>query len=160
MSFSQRPLESRDLSLISSFAQSDEELFFLFPKPAFPLSSKQLTENALKREASIVALLDAQVVGYVDMANVRPDLFCTLGHLVVSAPHRRQGVATYLVNTMIQIAKEKHNARFMRAACFSHNSAGYQLYHGMGFKPADMVHRTAPDGETVLLVNMELACRK
>lgn len=160
MAFSHRPLEDKDVQEICRFPQSEEELFFSFPKAQYPLTPIQVMNAVSGREDPSVVILNGEVVGYANFIKVRPDIFCTLGNLLVNPFHRRKGVATYLVNTMIHIAKEKYKARFVRAACFSHNSAGYQLYRGMGFKPADMVHRTTPDGETVLLVNMELACKQ
>ena len=153
-----RPLEDSDAQAICAFVQSEEELFFFFPKASYPLGPKQLLDEACKRETPTVVLLDDEVVGYADFFKVRPNLFCTLGNLIVSPSYRRQGVATYLVNVMVRIAVEKYKSRFVRASCFSHNTAGYQFYHRMGFKPADMDHRSTPDGETVLLVNMELVC--
>lgn len=160
MALSLRPLEDGDIHEICRFPQSAEELYFSFPKAHYPLTPEQVIDAAVKREDPSVAMLDGKVVGYANFFKARPDVFCALGNLLVSPFHRRQGVATYLVNTMIQVAVEKYKVRFVRAACFSHNSAAYQLYRGMGFKPTDMEHRTTPDGETVLLVNMELACRK
>lgn len=160
MRFSHRPLEDGDVPEICDFPQSEEELYFSFPKAQYPLTPEQLKDAADKRKNPSVVILDGKVVGYANFFKVRPDIFCTLGNLLVHPLHRRQGVATYLVQTMIRIAVETYKARFVRAACFSHNSAGYQFYRGMGFKPADMVHRTTPDGETVLLVNMELICKR
>lgn len=160
MAFTHRPLEEGDAEAICAFAQSEEELTFFFPKAVYPLTPKQLLKDAEQTDAPTVALLQDQVVGYADIVNVRPNLFCTLGHLVVSPSHRRQGVATYLVKRLIQMAKERHSARFVRTACHSHNTAAYQLCHGLGFQPTDMVPRPAPDGGTILLVNMELACHR
>lgn len=158
MTLSHRPLDDKDAHVISAFASSEDDHMFSFPKAPYPLTPQFVLDAAHKRESPMVVLLNEDVVGYANFIQTRPNLFCTLGNLVVNPLFRRQGVATYLVNTMVALAVDMYGARFVRAACFSHNTAGYQLYRGMGFKPLDMVHRTSPVGETVLLVNMELAC--
>jgi GNAT superfamily N-acetyltransferase len=160
MGLRHRPLEDGDADVICRLVQSAEERFFFFPEAADPLTAQQLLDGARDRKTPTVALLDDQIVGYANFIKARPNLFCTLGNLVVSPSHRRSGVATFLVNAMVQMAIDIYAARFVRVACFSHNTAGYQLYHGMGFRPTDMVPRPAPGGEIVLLVNMELSCRR
>ncbi len=152
-----RTFQAHDAQGICAFIQSAEELFFFFPKAEFPLTSKQVIDSARERESPTVAILDDQIVGYVNFIEARPNLYCTLGNLVVSSARRRIGVATFLVHIMIQKAREQYAARFVRASCFSHNTAAYQLYHGMGFTPTNMAQRQTPDGEVVLLVNLELA---
>lgn len=160
MDLTTRLLEEKDAATICTFVQSQEELFFFFPKAQYPLTPDQLVDGAGEREMPTVALMGDQVVGYANFIEVRPSLFCTLGNLVVDPSRRRRGVAAFLVQTMQQIASEAHGARFLRASCFSHNTAAYQLYHKLGFKPIGMAHRTSPSGEPVLLVHMEVKCRR
>ena len=158
MELSHRIFKAHDADSICAFVQSVEELFFFFPKAQFPLTSKQLIDSASERESPTVAIMDDRIVGYANFIKAQNNFYCALGNLVVSPTHRRKGVATFLVKVMIQKAIEEYAARFIRAACFSHNTAAYQLYHGLGFKPTDMSHRQSPDGEVVLLVNLELSC--
>ena len=156
MELSHRPLRSDDARLICSFAQTAEELFFFFPKASFPLSPQVLMAEAAQRFSPTVALAGDHVVGYVNLLEVIEKRYCTIGNLAVDPASRRQGVARYLVQTMVAEAVEHHGAKFIRVACFSHNTAAYQMYHAMGFKPDDMEQRTSPQGEPVLLVNMIL----
>ena len=83
-----------------------------------------------------------------------------MGNLVVDPDRRRQGIGRFLVQAMITAAVAQHQVKFIRVACFSHNTAAYQMYHGLGFKPDKMVQRTTPEGEAVLLVNMTLRSSK
>ena len=156
MTYAHRPLEERDADTICGFARSAEELFFAFPKAAFPLTSDALLSAARQRFEPTVVLQDGEVVGYANFFKVKEKGFCAIGNLMVHSEHRRQGVATYLVKAMIRKAFETYCVRFVRASCFSHNQAAYQMYHGLGFKPADMEQRLTADGTPVLLVNLYL----
>ncbi len=42
MLLTHRPVGEKDIPLICGFPQSEDELFFLFPKAAFPLAPSQL----------------------------------------------------------------------------------------------------------------------
>ncbi len=50
MSLTHRPVTEKDIQLICSFPQSDDELFFLFPKAAFPLAPSQLQDAVAQRQ--------------------------------------------------------------------------------------------------------------
>lgn len=154
MTFTHRPLEDKDAAIICGFAQSAEELFFAFPNAIFPLPPDELIAAARQRFSPTVVLKDGAAVGYANFIKVKDRGFCTIGNLLVHPGHRRNGVATYLVKKMMHIAFETYCARFLRAACFSHNQAGYQLYHQLGFKPGEMEQRLTSDSTPVLLVNL------
>ncbi len=154
--FTHRPLEDKDADAICGFPQSAEELFFTFPKASFPLTPDALLGAARERFDPTIVLLEGAVVGYANFIQVKEKGFCAIGNLMVHPEYRRQGVATYLVNVMIRKAFENYCVRFVRSSCFSHNQAAYQMYHGLGFKPADMEQRLTADGTPVLLVNLYL----
>lgn len=156
MTFTHRPLEERDADLICGFVQSAEELFFAFPKATFPLMPDALIAAARQRFDPTVVLEDEVVVGYANFIKVKEKGVCAIGNLMVHPDHRRKGVATYLVKVMMRKAFETYCARFVRVACFSHNQAAYQLYHRLGFRPADLEQRVTADGTPVLLVNLYL----
>lgn len=154
MTLIHRPLQDKDADIICGFAQSAEELFFAFPKATFPLTPDVLIAAARQRFSPTVVLQDGAVVSYANFIKVKDKGFCTIGNLMVHPDHRRNGVATYLVKEMMHIAFETYCARFLRAACFSHNQAAYQLYHRLGFKPGEMEQRVMSDSTPVLLVNL------
>jgi ribosomal protein S18 acetylase RimI-like enzyme len=154
MPLAYRPFEDRDADIICGFAQSVEELFFAFPKATFPLTPDVLIAAARQRFSPTVVLHDEVVVGYANFIKVKDRGFCTLGNLMVHPDHRRVGVASFLVKKMMRIAFETYCARFIRAACFSHNQAAYQMYHRLGFKPGEMEQRVTSDSTPVLLVNL------
>jgi ribosomal protein S18 acetylase RimI-like enzyme len=149
-------LEDEDADMICAFPQSAEELFFAFPKAAFPLTRDVLLTAARQRFEPTVVLHHGAVAGYANFFKVKEKGFCTIGNLMVHPKHRRQGVATFLVKVMMRKAFETYCVRFVRSSCFSHNQAAYQMYYKLGFKPADMEQRLTADGTPLLLVNLYL----
>jgi len=156
MTFSHRPLEETDARAVCGFAQTAEELFFAFPKADFPLTPEVLLSLARQGFCPTVVLLGDAVVGYANFTAIRERGYCAIGNLLVHPGFRRMGVATYLVQVMARKAMEMYCARFVRASCFSHNREAYQLYHKLGYRPADMEQRLTVDGIPVLLVNLYL----
>lgn len=156
MKLTHRPFEEKDADIICGFARSAEELFFAFPKATFPLTPDALIAAARQRFSPTVVLQDGDAVGYAGFIKVKDGGFCSIGNLMVHPDHRRNGVATYLVKKMMRIAFETYCARFVRAACFSHNQAAYQLCHRLGFTPGEMEQRLTSDGTPVLRVNLYL----
>lgn len=55
---SYRPFETVDIEKICQLPQSDEELFFMFPKVDYPLSVEQQQTVVENRSDSTVILLD------------------------------------------------------------------------------------------------------
>ena len=132
----------------------------MFPEAVYPLTSSQLLTGAPIQHDPTTGLLDGRIAGFVNFSEVQEKKFCTFGHLVVHPECRRQGMARYLVNVMLQTAIEKYAVRFVRASCFSHNKAGYALFNNLGFRPADMGQRLGPDGEPVLIIHLHLPARR
>ncbi|MNE81867.1 Acetyltransferase (GNAT) family protein [compost metagenome] len=79
---------------------------------------------------------------------------CALGNVVVAPAARGHGVASYLVNAMVELARKQFAAREVWVSCFNHNTAGLLLYPQMGFVPFGIEARQAPDGKRVALVQM------
>lgn len=158
MTFTHRPLEEKDVPYICAFPQSAEELFFAFPKADFPLTPDALMATAHRRFSPTVVLQGDRVVGYANFIKVKERGFCSLGNLLVHREHRREGVATYLVKAMVRLAADNYGTRLVLAGCFSHNQAAYQMYHKLGFRPANLEQRVTPDGTPVLQVNLYLRC--
>ena len=154
MTLTHRPLDPADADAICAFPQSEEELFFAFPKASFPLTSEALLQTAGQRFSPTTVLSDDEVVGYANFIEVKERNFCAIGNLMVHPDYRRKGVATYLVKVMARQAAVTYCVRFIRAACHSHNQAAYQLYHKLGFRPGEMEQRLTADGTPVLLVNL------
>jgi len=129
----------------------------MFPKAGFPLTAEQLSEAMADRADSTVVELDGELVAFANFHKWEDGGFCSIGNVVVSGRQRRQGVGTFLIGTMEEIARREHRARELRVSCFHTNAAGLLLYARMGFSPCAIEERTAKDGSPVALIHMSRA---
>jgi len=66
MLLTHRPVAEKDIQRICGFPQTEDELYFLFPKATFPLSASQLQEAIAQRSDSTVVELDGEVVAFAN----------------------------------------------------------------------------------------------
>ena len=156
-SLSHRPATADDLPEVVAFPQSAEELFFCYPKVAWPLDVEQLAAAMAERRDSTVALLNGRVAGFANFYQWQQGDSCALGNLMIAPWARGQGVARYLVTTMEQLAREQHQATRMRVSCFNANSAGLLLYPALGYALSGLVERRDPHGARVALLQFDKA---
>lgn len=152
-----RPLQEKDLEHICTFPLSAEELFYMFPKARYPLTSEQLLDVAKNRHNPSVVLVNGVVAGYGNFIEVHENSYCSIGNLIVKPSERGKGVASCLINAFVDIAFQRHAANYVRISCFNHNVAGLLLYYKLGFRPVDMEERRDQDGKRVLLIHMHLS---
>lgn len=156
MPLSHRPAEERDLARVCTFARSEEELFFMYPRADFPLSVEQLRLAALERADSTVVERDGEVVGFANIYQWETGGRCTIGNVIVSPAARGCGVGSYLIGRMIELALGKYRAAEVGVACFNHNVAGLLLYPQLGFRPYAVEERRDREGKRVALIHMRL----
>ncbi|MCH8506750.1 MAG: GNAT family N-acetyltransferase [Ectothiorhodospiraceae bacterium] len=148
-----RPAEQRDLEVICTFPRSEAELFYFYPKARYPLTLRQLEEAVEQRVNSTVVEQDGDVVGFANFYRWDGGV-CCIGNVVVAPQARGQGVARYLVRTMLSLARSEHNAAEVRISCFNSNTPGLLLYAGLGFVPFAVEERAGPDDARVALIHM------
>ncbi|GAB1615596.1 N-acetyltransferase family protein [Pseudomonas sp. NGC7] len=154
MHLSHRPVQPSDIPAICCFPQGPDELFYMFPKAAYPLTPAQLTDAIAQRNGSTVVEGGGMVLGFANFYKAEHGGVCALGNVVVAPAARGHGVASYLVTAMIELAREQFAAREIWVSCFNHNTAGLLLYPQLGFVPFGIEERQAPDGKRVALVQM------
>lgn len=147
-----RPADAADLAEVVAFPQSAEELFFAYPKAAWPLSVAQLAAAMAERRDSTVALLDGRVAGFANFYQWQHGDFCALGNLMIAPWARGQGVAQYLVAVMESLARAHFKANRMQVSCFNANSAGLLLYPRLGYRVGAILERRDPRGQRVALI--------
>ena len=103
-----RPVKENDLPLICTFPQSEDELFFLFPKSTYPLTPEQMAAAITQRTDSTVVELNGEVVGFANFYRWENGGCCAIGNVVVASRARGQGVGQYLIRTMLGIAFAKY----------------------------------------------------
>ncbi len=152
-----RPVEEADIPLVCRFPQSERELFFMHPKASYPLTCKQLKEAIDERRDSTVVLSDNRVSGFANFYVCEPHERCTIGNVVVAPEHRGNGVGKHLIETMIQLAFDKHKVKLVQIACFHENVTGLLLYSKLGFAPFSIEERQDRQGGRVALIHMKLS---
>lgn len=155
MPLSHRSVLPADIATLCNFPQSADELFYMFPKASYPLTPAQLSKAIAQRSGSTVVEIDGGIVGFANFYKADHGGVCALGNVVVAPAARGQGVARYLVQYMIALAREEFAAREVWVSCFNHNTAGLLLYPQLGFVPFGIEERRAPDGGRVALVQMK-----
>lgn len=153
---SHREVRPEDVARVCSFPRSAEELFFLFPRAAFPLTPDQLRRAIEQRHDSTVVVLDDQVCGFANFYVREVSGTCAIGNVVVAPEARGRGVGRYLIEVMIRKALLDHRAEEVRISCFNGNVAGLLLYAKLGFAPFDVERRLDPGGARVALIHMRL----
>lgn len=155
MPLTHRPVQTTDIPAICCFPQGPDELFYMFPKATYPLTPVQLTEAIAQRSGSTVIEEDGVLLGFANFYKAEQGGICALGNVVVAPAARGKGVARYLVQCMITLAREQFSAREVWVSCFNHNTAGLLLYPQLGFTPFHIEERQAPDHSRVALVQMK-----
>jgi ribosomal protein S18 acetylase RimI-like enzyme len=153
--FHHRPAAPADIPIICQFPHGPDELFYMFPKATYPLTPEQLNDAIAQRSGSTVVEADGVLVGFANFYKAEHGGVCALGNVVVAPAARGKGVARYLVQSMIALAREQFAAREVWVSCFNHNTAGLLLYPQLGFVPFAIEERRAPDGSRVALVQMK-----
>lgn len=157
MLLSHRPVAELDIPLICGFPQSEDELFFMFPKASYPLLPAQLQEAIVQRSDSTVVELDGRVVGFANFYRWETGGRCSIGNVIVSPAARGRGVCRYLIEQMIRVAFARHQAAEVTVSCFHQNVAGLLCYAKLGFEPYAVEARKDKKGSRVALIHMRLA---
>lgn len=156
MVLTHRPVVDNDIQVICSFPRSEDELFFLFPKAAFPLTPSQLQDAIAQRSDSTVVELGGEVVAFANFYRWEAGGRCSIGNVIVSPVARGRGVGHYLIEKMIGIAFSKHQAAEVTVSCFNQNVTGLLLYPKLGFQPYAIEKRQDKKGNRVALIHMRL----
>ena len=94
--------------------------------------SRQSIESALENEQSLfyVAVEEGQVIGYIGMSFVLDEGY--IYNVAVSEAHRRKGVGSALIQTLVTHA-QKNNFAFLTLEVRDGNRAARSLYETFGF---------------------------
>jgi ribosomal protein S18 acetylase RimI-like enzyme len=156
MPLTHRPVKEKDIQFICGFPQSEDELFFLYPKATFPLVASQLQDAITQRSDSTVVELGGKVVAFANFYRWETGGNCSIGNVIVSPAIRGRGVGRYLIEQMINLAFSKHQATEVTVSCFNKNVAGLLLYPKLGFQPYAIEERKDKKGNPVALIHMRL----
>ncbi|MDQ2101741.1 GNAT family N-acetyltransferase [Azospirillum isscasi] len=151
-----RPLAEADIPRICRFPRDREELYFLFPRAAWPLTPDQVRESLAVRRDPTVVLSDGEVAGYANFATFEEGRSASLGNVSVAPWARRTGVAKHLVGVMMDRAFGHHGLPELLLRCFNTNTPALLLYAALGFVPVAIEERTAPWGDRLALFTLRM----
>lgn len=152
---SYRTLEAVDMEKVCELPQSEEDLFFMFPKADYPLSVEQLQIVIENRSESTVILFNDEIVGFANFYEVKANEFCSIGNVIISSDFRNKGIGKYLIETMTSIALKKYNVREIHISCFNMNTKGILLYSKLGYIPYEVEERLDKEERKVALIKMK-----
>ena len=151
-----RQLESTDFKLISGFAQTAEELFYIAPFAEYPWHPEKFAHSISERLANTVFVINNTVAGFANFYDFEFADSAFIGNVIVNPAMRRQGIGKLILQHMIESGFSEHKFREIHLSCFSGNTAGLLLYRKLGFKPYGIEQRTDYKNEAVALVNFKL----
>lgn len=149
-----RPATEADIHRICEFPQSEEELFFLFPKATYPLTYAQLKEAIDQRAESTVFLFDGDIAGFSNFYVFEHNGRCSIGNVIVNPGYRNRGVARHIIEYMTQTAFSVYNAKEVQVSCFNQNTAALLLYPSLGFVPFSLEERQDYQGKRVAIIHL------
>lgn len=150
-----REVTEDDIPEICQLTETPEELFYCFPRSAFPLSQADVRSGIEKRSDSTVVEVAGRVVAFANFYRWGKEL-CSIGNVVVASDARGSGVGSYLIKHMVRLGFEKHHAQSVSVSCFNRNVAGLLFYRKFGFRPYDIEKRIDYNEQPVALVHMRL----
>lgn len=150
-----RAVTENDIPDICRFPKTREELFYCFPRAAFPLSEAEVWRYIEQRSDSTVVEVAGRVVAFANFYRWEAGL-CSIGNVVVASDARASGVGSYLISHMAALGFEKHHARAVSVSCFNRNVAGLLFYPKLGFWPYDIEQRIDYNGDRVALIHLRV----
>jgi ribosomal protein S18 acetylase RimI-like enzyme len=99
----------------------------------YPGWSEALLAHQERGDMILVAAQATEVLGYIDQETQHDQDVAWVHHLVIAAPHRRQGIGTALLQRGMQHARQEGLTQFM-AIVQSKNHPAISFFQRHGFK--------------------------
>jgi ribosomal protein S18 acetylase RimI-like enzyme len=154
-SYKYRQAAKDDLPFICNFPRDENELYFMFPKASFPLSTEQLQSSIDSRTDSTVIYSGETILGFANFYESVEDSYCSIGNVIVNPDCRGKGVGLYLIGIMEMKAKEKYRAKEIHISCFNQNVTGLLLYRKLGYVPYEVEKRYDKKSTPVALIKLK-----
>lgn len=149
------PAQKEHFSDIARLAKSPEELFSFCVDGKFPWDAEQIEKIAQLRKNLTICEINGRVVAFGNLYDVIPGKQAFIGNLIVDRDFQGQGIGKRLVNHMIQICSDSHDA-VAHLSVFNFNIQALLMYSRMGFEPYGVKPLQSPAGEPVALIHMRL----
>jgi len=133
--YTYRNVSREDFNLLSSFPQNKVESFYMFPRGTFPLDPMHLYEVSQTRVLPTVIESDGSLVGYSNLYDLVEGDHCWLGNVIVNPAYRGKGAGRYLIEVMIERARNELKLKELHLVCHNTNTKALLLYSKLGFNP-------------------------
>ncbi|WP_152392340.1 GNAT family N-acetyltransferase [Paenibacillus guangzhouensis] len=156
-SITYRNLLEQDVEHICAFPQNEVESFYAAPKIRYPWLPEQMMSVAMQRR-SLTVVVDAvdRPIAYANLYDFELEAGCCwLGNVLVSPAYRGQAVASYLVEVMMNRAKDEHGCTRLKLYCHNTNTRALLLYSKLGFRPCGSKTVTNHEGQRIVAIEME-----
>jgi len=149
-----RAATEQDFSDIALWPRTREELYYFAPRAPWPICAEALQEIASNRLSPTIAEVTGLPAGYANFYR-HSDGRLAVGNLVISPEYRGAGIASALMQQMEDQARHQFGENTLSVACFNCNTSALQLYHQRGYTPQSLETRQGPEGETVVLIQLQ-----
>ncbi len=122
---------------------------------AYPRATQDLNRDLLRNECFLVADEPGVVLAYLDMTVRRWQAQGWIEHLVVRPTHRRQGLATHLLEAARKWGRENNLVAIVGAAQ-TKNDPAMCLLTKMGYAFAGFIDHYFSNGDIGILYSLEL----
>ncbi len=153
--YSIRGVTDADFGIIPGFFADERELHYAFPNAGWPLTAKDLRRSIEARSDSSVLLAGTTPIGFANLFDIKNNVECTLGNVIIDARRRKKGAGQFLVRGMIGIAIEKYKTPRILVSCWQENNTAMMLYAKLGFTPFGTVTKEFTGGITVPVILLE-----
>lgn len=151
-----REAHKNDFEAVCGLVPTKEDLFLVYPKGDFPLTSEQLHFLSQSRKDLMVGIENNQVIGFANLYDLEPGQWAFIGNVVIDQKYRGRGFGRQIVEYMINLIFEKYNLPEARISVFSYNKPALSLYFNFGFCQYQKEIRQDPRDKNTTLIHMRL----
>jgi RimJ/RimL family protein N-acetyltransferase len=153
--YTTRPITDKDLAAVCGFFATERELHYAFPGVTYPLTEAALKTFVESRSDPTILMSKGTIAGFADLFDIKDNVECHIGNVIISKSFRRKGAAMFLTKEMMDIAASRHGATRLIIPCWCENTGALLLYSKLGFKPYDIIIKNHNDSESVPVLLLE-----
>ncbi|HVI03044.1 MAG TPA: GNAT family N-acetyltransferase [Enhygromyxa sp.] len=157
MDVSFRPIVEQDFEAICTLVTSEEELFLVYDRGKYPLTTGQVRRLTENRMEPTVMLHHGRVVGFGCYYSYREAKSAFIGNIVLDRSMRGKGLGKRLVSHLIDRAFGDHDLPLVKLHVYTRNLPALLLYSALGFQPYAMKVLEDYEGDPVLLLSLGLS---
>ena len=152
-----RKARQDDFKHICQIMTSEEELFLVYPKGTYPLTTEQLEHLAKVRQDLTVVTDQQKIIGFCSLFDFTPGTSAFIGNLIVDQTYRRRAIGKKMVAWLLELIFDRYDLPEAHLYVFSHNTPALALYTKFGFTSYDTIDWKDARGKSHDLILMKLS---